>query len=67
LLRKLEGKKLLGRSRQRWKDIIKMYFTETGWKDIGWINLVQDRDKWQGLVIKITNYSSPTKCREYFD
>jgi len=63
----MEGKKLLGRSRQRWKDNIKMYFIETGWKDIGWINLVQDRDKWQGLVIKITNYSSPTKCREYFD
>jgi hypothetical protein len=42
-------------------------FKERGWKDIGWINLVQDREKLQGLLIKITNYSSPTKCRKYFD
>jgi len=67
LLGKLEGKKLPGRSQQRWKDNNKMHFKETGWKGIGWINLAQDMDKWQGLVIKVTNHSSPTKCREYFD
>jgi len=47
LLGKLEGKKLLGTSRQRWKDNIKMYFKEIGWKGIGLINMAQDRDKWQ--------------------
>jgi peptide deformylase len=29
-VKKLEGKKLLGRSQQRWKDNIKMYFKEIG-------------------------------------
>ena len=67
LLGKLEGKKLLGRFRQKWKDNIKMYFKEIGWKGIGWINLAQGRDKWQDLVIMVTNHSSLTKCREFLD
>jgi hypothetical protein len=67
LLRKLEGKKLLGRSWQRCKDNIKMYFKDIGWKGIGWIYVAQDRDKWQGIVIAVTNHSSPIKCREFLD
>jgi hypothetical protein len=49
LLGKLEGKKLLERSWQRWKDNIKMYFKDTGRKGIGWIYTAQDRDKGRDL------------------
>jgi hypothetical protein len=44
-----------------------MYFKEIGWNGIGWINLAQGRDKWQDLVIMVTNHSSLTKCREFLD
>jgi hypothetical protein len=31
LVRKPEGKRLLGKSRRRWEDNIKIYFQEVGW------------------------------------
>ena len=38
LLGKLEGKRLLGRSRCRWEDIIKMHLQEVRWGAwTGWI------------------------------
>ncbi|KAJ4431596.1 hypothetical protein ANN_20195 [Periplaneta americana] len=43
-----EGKKdLLGRSRRRWEDDIKMDLREVGYDDREWINLAQDRDQWR--------------------
>jgi hypothetical protein len=39
-----EGKRLVGRSRRRWLDIIKMDLREIGWCDMYWIDMVQDRD-----------------------
>jgi hypothetical protein len=53
--RVLVGKRLRGRSRQRWRDDIKMYLKETGWKGIGWIKLANDTDKWQAAVAMTTN------------
>jgi hypothetical protein len=44
LVRKHGGKRPLGRSRRRWKDI-RMDLTEVGWKGVDWIHLTQDRDK----------------------
>jgi hypothetical protein len=41
---KLEGKRLLGRSRRRWMDNIKMDLREIGWVGTDWIDLSQDRD-----------------------
>jgi hypothetical protein len=32
LVRKLEGRRLLGRPRRRWKENIKIYFEEMGWR-----------------------------------
>jgi hypothetical protein len=40
-----EGKRPLGRPRCRWVNNIKIYFRGTGWDDMNWINVVQDRDQ----------------------
>jgi hypothetical protein len=39
----------LGRSKHRWEDNSKTYLREIGWGDIDWIDLAQDRDRWQLL------------------
>jgi hypothetical protein len=44
LLRRPERKRLLGRSRLRREDNIKVDFKEVGWEVMGWIALAQDRD-----------------------
>ena len=50
LVAKPEGKRPLGRRKRRWGDNIKMdpQGMECGGMD--WIELAQDRDRWQGLV-----------------
>jgi hypothetical protein len=45
LVVKPEGKRLLGRSRRRWVDNIKMDLREIGWDGVDWINLVQNGDQ----------------------
>jgi hypothetical protein len=42
---KPEGKRLLGRSRGRWMDNIKMDLREIGWDGMDRIDLAQDRDQ----------------------
>jgi hypothetical protein len=44
-VRKLEGKRLLGRSIRRWEDIIKIGLQEVGCGGMDWIDLAQDRDR----------------------
>jgi len=44
---KPERKRPLGRPRGRWKDNIKMEIQEVGCGDMDWIDLIQERDKWQ--------------------
>jgi hypothetical protein len=41
---KPEGKRPLGRRRDRWEDSIMMNIKEVRWGGVVWINLVQDRD-----------------------
>jgi hypothetical protein len=48
-----------GRQRSRWVDNIKMDLRETGWDDMDWIDLVQDRDKWRALVNIVMNLWVP--------
>jgi hypothetical protein len=38
------GKRLLGRSRRRWEDDIKMDLREIGIDGVNWIRLAQDKD-----------------------
>jgi hypothetical protein len=56
---KPEGNRPLGRPRRRWKNIVKMDFREIGWGSMDWINLVQDRNQWRGLVKTVKNFRAP--------
>jgi hypothetical protein len=51
---KQEGKRLLGRSRRRSVDNIRM-----GWGDVDWIGLAQDRSRWRALVNSVLNVLVP--------
>jgi hypothetical protein len=59
LVRKPEGRRQLGRPRRRWEDNIKMDLREVGWGGMDWINLAQDRDRWQALVNAVMNLRVP--------
>jgi hypothetical protein len=59
LVGKPEGISPLGRPRCRWVDNIKIYHRETGWDDMDWIDLVQDRDQWRALVNTVMNLRVP--------
>jgi hypothetical protein len=50
LVGKHEGKSPLGRPRRRWEDGIRMDLREIGLGDVDWIQLAQDRDRWQAVM-----------------
>jgi len=56
---KLKGKRPLGRPRRRWKDNIKIDLQEVGYGGMDWIELAQDRDRWQALVNVVMNLRVP--------
>jgi hypothetical protein len=56
---KPEGKRPLGRPRQRWVDNISMDLGEVGWGDVDWIGLVKDRNRWRALVNAVMNFHVP--------
>jgi hypothetical protein len=45
-----EGKRPLGRQRRRWKHGISMDLRKSGLERVEWIQLPQDRGRWQCLV-----------------
>ena len=59
LVGKPEGKRPLGRPRRRWEDNIKMYLQEVECEGMDWIDLAQDRDRWQALVSAVMNLRVP--------
>jgi len=59
LVRKLKGRRQLGRPRRRWVDNIRMELQEVGCGYMNWIGLAQDRDKWRMLVSSVTNLRVP--------
>jgi hypothetical protein len=59
LVRKPEGKRLLGRTRCRWADNIKVDLGEVGWGVMDWIGLSQDQDHWRALVNSVINLRVP--------
>ena len=46
---KREGKRPLGRPRHRWMDNINIDLQEVGCGGMDWIELAQDRDRWQAF------------------
>jgi len=42
--------RLLGRTRRRWEDLIKMDLQEVGCESKDWIELAQYRHRWRTLV-----------------
>jgi hypothetical protein len=59
LVRKPEGKRLLGRPRRRCIDNIKMDLLEIGLSVVDWIGLAQDRYRWRALVNAVMNFRVP--------
>jgi hypothetical protein len=58
-LGKPERKRPLGRLGGRWEDHIEMDLQEMGCEGMEWIELVQDRDRWQVLVNAVMNLRVP--------
>jgi hypothetical protein len=56
---KPEGKRTLGRPRRRWNDNINMDIHEMEGGGINWIELAQDRDRWQTFVTAVMNFRVP--------
>jgi hypothetical protein len=54
-----ERKRPLGRPRRRWEDNIKIDLQELGCRDMDWIEVVQDRDRWWALVTAVMNLRVP--------
>jgi len=54
-----EGKRPLGRPRNRWEDNIKMALQGLGFGGVDWIKLAQDRDRWRALVNAVINLRVP--------
>jgi hypothetical protein len=52
---KPEVKRQLGRPRHRWEDNIKINLQEVGCGVMDWVDLAQDKDKWQALVNMVMN------------
>jgi hypothetical protein len=59
LVGKPEGKRALGRPRHRWEDNFKMDLQEVVGGGGDWMELAQDRDRWQALVSMVKNLQVP--------
>jgi hypothetical protein len=59
LVGKPERKRLLGRPRLRWENNIRMDLQEVGGGCGDWMELAQERDRWQALVSMVRNLWVP--------
>jgi hypothetical protein len=59
LVGKPEGKRPLGRPRRRWVNNIRTDLGESGWGDLDWIGLAEDRNRWRALVDSVLNFRVP--------
>jgi hypothetical protein len=56
LVGKPEGNRPLERPRRRWENNIRMNLRKVGCGVMDWIELAQDRDRWQALVNVVMNF-----------
>jgi len=56
---KIERKRPLGRPRCRWEDYIRIDLQKVGCGGMDWIELAQNRDRWQALVNAVMNPRVP--------
>jgi hypothetical protein len=66
LVGKPEGKRPLGRPRNRWLDNIKMDLREIGWGGMDLTDLAKDRDQWRALVNMVMNLWDPYNFGKFF-
>jgi len=59
LVVKPEGRRPPGIPRHRWENNIKMDHQEVGCGGMDWIDLAQDRNRWQALVNVLMNHRVP--------
>ena len=59
LVGKPEGRRPLGRPRCRLENDIKVGLQKVGWRGMGWIAVVQDRERWVALVNVVMNLVVP--------
>jgi hypothetical protein len=61
----LEGNRPMRRSRCKWEDNIKADFQGVGCLGMDWIELAQDRDRWQALVKAVMNLRVPKNAGNF--
>jgi hypothetical protein len=66
LVRRLESKTPLGRSRRRWEDTIKLDLREIGIDEANWIQLAQDRVQWRAFVNTVMILRVPYRKQDIF-
>jgi hypothetical protein len=59
LVGKPEGKRPLGKPRCRWENNVKMDLQEVGGDCGDWMELAQNRDRWEALVSTVKNLRDP--------
>ncbi|KAJ4444396.1 hypothetical protein ANN_06188 [Periplaneta americana] len=64
LVGKHEGKRPSLKPRRRWEGNIKMDLREVGHDSRDWINLAQDRDRWQAYVRAAMNLQDRSQEKE---
>ena len=60
-----KGRGPLGIPKCRWEDNIKVDLREVGLGVMDWIDLAQDRDRWQALVNVVMNHQVPSNAGNY--